>query len=103
MDKTSNFMTDHSLGDKGKEAVMDFQVSWVLRMAANDEYTKDKPAFHLFCKYMLYKLLGMEFPNPKKIVKVKVWKEWENCTPKTMIIHPNRSHSRKRGMAATVP
>ena len=78
MDKTSNFMTDHSLGDKGKEAVMDFQVSWVLRMAADDEYTKDKPAFHLFCKYMLYKLLGMEFPNPKKIVKVKVWKEWEN-------------------------
>lgn len=71
-------MTDHSLGDKGKEAVMDFQVSWVLRMAADQEYTKDKPALRLFSKYMLLKLLGMPFPNPVRIKKVKVWKEWEN-------------------------
>lgn len=78
MDRTSKFMTDHSEGDKGKEAVMDFQVSWVLRMAADENYTKDKPIFRLYSKFMLFKLLGMPFPNPIQIKKVRVWKEWEN-------------------------
>lgn len=78
MDKLSKFMTDHSLGDKGKEAIMDFQVSWVLRMAADENYTKDKPAFSLYSKYMLFKLLNKPFPNKEEIVSVKVWKEWAN-------------------------
>lgn len=71
-------MTDHSEGDKGKEAVMDFQVSWVLRMAADEDYTKDKPIFHLYSKFMLLKLLNMSIPNHVQIKKVRVWKEWEN-------------------------
>ena len=78
MDRTSKFMTDHSEGDKGKEAVMDFQVSWVLRMAADDDYTKDKPIFRLYSRYMLFKLLNEPFPNKKEIVSVRVWKEWAN-------------------------
>ena len=71
-------MTDHSEGDKGKEAVMDFQLSWVLRMAADTDYTKDKPAFRLFSKFMLLKILGKPFPSSIQVSKVKVWKEWEN-------------------------
>jgi len=78
MDKVSKFMTDHSEGDKGKEAVMGFQVSWVLRMAADKDYTKDKPTFGLYSKYMLFKLLNKPFPNKEEIVSVKVWKEWTN-------------------------
>lgn len=78
MDKDSKFMTDHSEGDKGKEALLNFQLSWALRMSADKEYTKDKPVFYLFCKYMILKLLGIEIPSLIKIEKVKVWKEWEN-------------------------
>ena len=78
MDKRSKFMTDHSLGDKGKEAVLSFELSWVLRMAADDSYTKDKPIFFLYSKFMLFKVLGLEFPNSSRVVEVKVWKEWEN-------------------------
>ncbi len=78
MDKVSKFMTDHSEGDKGKEAIMDFQVSWVLRMAADEDYMKDKPNFRLFSRYMLFKLLDKPFPNTDTIVSVKVKKEWEN-------------------------
>jgi hypothetical protein len=66
-------MTDHSEGDKGKEAVMDFQVSWVLRMAADEDYTKEKPIFRLYSKFMLLKLLDMPIPNPVQIKKVRVW------------------------------
>lgn len=71
-------MTDHSEGDKGKEAVMDFQVSWVLRMAADEDYSKDKPFFRLYSRYILFKLLGKPFPNKEEIVSVRVWKEWAN-------------------------
>ena len=69
-------MTDHSEGDKGKEAVMDFELSWVLRMASDKGYTKDKPIFTEFSRFMLFKLLGKPFPNAIEIVCVKVWKEW---------------------------
>lgn len=78
MNKTSKFMTDHSEGDKGKEAVMDFQISWVLRMAADEDYTKDKPIFRLYSRYMLFRLLNKPFPYKEEIVSVRVWKEWEN-------------------------
>lgn len=78
MSKESRFMTDHSEGDKGKEAVLNFQLSWALRMSADKDYTKDKPVFHLFSKYMILKLLGIETPSLVQIIEVKVWKEWEN-------------------------
>lgn len=76
MDKDSKFMTDHSEGDKGKEAVMNFELSWVLRMAADEEYIKDKPIFRLFSKYMLCRILNIS-PSTVQIITVKVWKEWE--------------------------
>ena len=79
MDKRSKFMTDHSLGDKGKEAVLSFELSWVLRMAADDSYTNDKPIFLLYSKFMLFKLLGREFPDNNEthvvMVENKVYTE----------------------------
>ena len=42
MDKYSRLITDHSLGDKGKETILNFELSWVLRMVADEKYTKDK-------------------------------------------------------------
>lgn len=78
MDKDSRFMTDHSEGDKGKEAVMDFELSWVLRMSADEEYLKDKPIFRLFSKYMICRILDIPCLCTVQIKAVKVWKEWEN-------------------------
>lgn len=47
-------------------------------MAADEDYTKDKPIFRLYSKFMLLKLLDMPIPNPVQIKKVRVWKEWKN-------------------------
>ena len=77
MDKDSRLMTDHSLGNKGKESVLNFELSWVLRMVADDNYIKDKPIFSLYSKFLLFKLLGLPVPNSSKVTEVKVWKEWK--------------------------
>ncbi len=78
MDKESRLMTDHSLGDKGKEFVLNFELSWVLRMVTDENYINDKPIFSLYSKFLLFKLIELPFPNSTKVTEVKVWKEWKD-------------------------
>ena len=69
----SKFMSDHSEGDHGLEALLDYQLSWVLRMAADSEC---KPRLKHQCRYILFNLLGIQDSEAIEISKVKVWKQW---------------------------
>lgn len=78
-DTPSLFMNDDSEGDHGKEAMLDYQLSYLLRLANTSEsgYTLGERA--------LMKLMGKEaqvdqFGYVENIsnVNVKVWKQWQH-------------------------
>lgn len=74
---TSLFMMDDSDSDK-KELVVDFFLSWTLRIAGNKE-SKNK----LLNKYSTQILSKLFFGTPKhinhsEIDTIKVWKQWNN-------------------------
>ena len=45
--KYSSLMIDNSNSDHGKEAILDYEISWVLRTAADKEAKENKPRLHL--------------------------------------------------------
>lgn len=69
----SKFMSDHSEGDPGRETLLDYELSWVLRMAADDDCP---PRLKHQCRYILFKLLDIENYQDIEIEKVHVWKQW---------------------------
>lgn len=75
----SKFMSDHSEGDHGLEAILDYELSWVLRMAADKECQDEKPYLYHQCRHILFELLGIsDMPNIT-IDSVEVWKQWCYC------------------------
>lgn len=73
----SKFFNDHSEGDHGKETILTYWLSWSLRLAGdNNDYCKDKPILKRHCRFMLFKLLGIEHCNGIRVLEVKVKKEW---------------------------
>ena len=77
--KNSKFMADCSQNEKGKEAILSFQISWILRCAADPDIFQSHLILYKKCRDMLFTLLN--FDNSLKsnnidILEVKVWKEW---------------------------
>lgn len=69
-------MYDSSEKDGKAEIVMDYVLSWCLRCAA-DNQCENKPKLHEACRFILGRLMD-DFPISNcKILKVEVWKEWE--------------------------
>ncbi len=74
--KESRFMSDHSEGDHGLESILDYELSWVLRMAADAECKEKQPLLYHQCRHILFKLLKIrDFANIQ-VTKVNVWKQW---------------------------
>lgn len=71
----SKLMRDDSDGTAGREALLDYELSWVMRMAAD---AKCPPKLKHQCRCILFKLLGIENCSNIEIVKVQVWKQWRN-------------------------
>lgn len=71
----SILMCDSTEGDGKAEIVMDYVMSYSLRMAAND-YLKKYPKLCQYCRYMLGKLIDVKITNKTNVKSVKVWKEW---------------------------
>ena len=77
-DMPSLFMTDESEGDHGKEAMLDYQLSYLLRIANTTEIGNE------FAQRVLMKVIG---ETPKidsfgwvenlSLRSVKVWKQWQ--------------------------
>lgn len=77
-DMPSLFMNDDSEGDHGKEAMLDYQLSYLLRLA-NTYESGDELA-----KRVLMKLIGETpqinsygFVENLSVESVKVWKQWQ--------------------------
>ncbi len=73
--RNSKFMADCSDNDLGKEAVLSFQISWILRNVVDRELQHEKPILYSKCRSILFTLLQMADDN-QEILDVKVWKEW---------------------------
>lgn len=69
----SMLMCDQSESTSGREAILDYELSWVLRMAAENNY--NTKLMHQ-CRHILLTLIDEKDPNVK-IVKVHTWKQWE--------------------------
>ena len=73
----SFFMRDNSNPAYGKEAILDYEISWVLRITANKKIKENCPKLYSQCLHILCKLLGIE-SNLIDVMEVKVWKQWEH-------------------------
>ena len=77
-DMLSSFMNDDSEGDHGKEAMLDYQLSYLLRMANTYESGSE------LAKRVLMKMIG-KIPKIDsygwienlRLKSVKVWKQWQ--------------------------
>ncbi len=76
-DMPSLFMCDDSEGNSGKEAMLDYQLSYLLRLAGTSETGEE------FGKRALMKLLGKKMQLDEygfisiDVESVKVWKQWQ--------------------------
>lgn len=78
-DTPSLFMNDDSEGDHGKEAMLDYQLSYLLRLAGTSETGEE------IGKRTLMKLLGKKIQLDQYgyvdnifVDSVKVWKQWQH-------------------------
>jgi len=69
------FLYDRSESDHGLEALLDFEMSWVLRVCANQEEKERRPKLFYQCNVILQKLLDLP-PSNYTVRSVKVWKQW---------------------------
>ena len=76
--KESKFIIDQSEGNHGIEAILDFELSWVLRMVVDKECRENKPRLYHQCRHILFTLMKMS-DSPEVIIEdVKVWKQWKH-------------------------
>lgn len=75
--KESKFINDQSKGNHGLESILDYELSWVLRTAADKECQENKPRLYHQCRHILFTLMGMSDSPDINIVVVEVWKQWK--------------------------
>lgn len=74
--KVSKFMNDQSQGGHGLESILDYELSWALRMTTDKECRENKPRLYQQCKHILFTLMGMSASPAINIEVVEVWKQW---------------------------
>lgn len=72
--KESLFMQDSWHSNHGYEAMLDFQMSWLMRLAAEKDI--DKPRLHEVSKDVLLRLINKKGEKNIEIKKVEVWRQW---------------------------
>ena len=71
MDNPS-FMNDSSRNNHGYEAMLDFQMSWLLRVAMGHS----NPKLLSIARKVLLKMINREVYSEAEIKRVEVWKQW---------------------------
>lgn len=71
----SLFMQDKWASNHGYEVMLDFQISWLMRLAAEKDVEKKK--LHQISKEVLLRLIGLSKTPNVDIKKVDVWRQWE--------------------------
>ena len=77
MDTYSFFMHDQSENNQGYEHMLDFQMSWVMRVAANKDIQQNNPILYKRCFDILMKLIEKEDCENVEVRHVYVWKQWK--------------------------
>lgn len=78
VDLQSIFMVDESEGDHGKEAMLDYQLSYLLRLASTYEtgFGLGQRALMKFIEET-YQLNEIGYVDNVDVISVKVWKQWQ--------------------------
>ena len=71
----SFFMKDDSENNQGYEHMLDFQMSWVLRVPSKIEIKNQNSKLYKRCYDVLLKLIKKD--KIDKVVSVHVWKQWK--------------------------
>lgn len=76
--KESLFMQDSWHSNHGYESMLDFQMSWLMRLAAEKDI--EKPQLHKISKEVLLRLINIDKDNIQnvEIIKVEVWRQWKS-------------------------
>ncbi len=67
-------MNDNSEGNHGYETMLDYQLSWLMRLSAQKNV--ENKSLELICRRVMLKFLECDERNEIKIQEVKVWKQW---------------------------
>jgi len=70
----SLFMQDSSRSNHGYETMLDYQISWLLRLAKEGKNDR----LHEVARNVLFKLIGKKNDSNVIINRVEVWKQWES-------------------------
>lgn len=73
----SFFMHDDSDNNHGYEYMLDFQMSWVLRITAEKTIKEKNPILYERCLGLLMKLLEKSSNEDFEVLEVSVWKQWK--------------------------
>ncbi|MDE5963744.1 MAG: PD-(D/E)XK nuclease family protein, partial [Alistipes sp.] len=105
----SFFMCDDSECDHGKETMLDYELSWVIRLAADREQCKGNEALYTKCRAILGKLLEEKRVGEYHVKSASVWKQWRRidltanimlekngCLEKHVIIVENKAYTQLR-------
>ncbi len=79
---------DNTDSDYGREAILDYEISWVLRITAENKEKGNRPKLYSQCMHILCKLLGIE-SNSIEVLDVKVWKQKKDIDIFSTIILKN--------------
>ena len=74
MMKVSLLMQDKWGSNHGYEAMLDFQISWLLQVAKGHENKK----LLSVARYVLLNLIGRKEKTDAKITRVDVWRQWNS-------------------------
>ena len=76
--KESLFMQDSWHSNHGYESMLDFQMSWLMRLAAEKDI--EKPQLHKISKEVLLRLIEIDkdIKQNIEIIKVEVWRQWKS-------------------------
>jgi hypothetical protein len=75
-DKFPRLMKDDTENDGNAETIMDYVLSWCFRRAQSS-CAIEKPKLYEKCRFMLSKILKINFDSMIEYTSVKVWKQWE--------------------------
>lgn len=82
-EQISSFMCDESEGDHGKETILDYEMSWLMRQAKEGKYPLDiigkKALLQLIDRYDIIEYVEKDPSNyfDVEFSEIKVWKQWK--------------------------
>ena len=81
--KKSLLMLDNWRSNHGYEAMLDFQISWLLRLSAKMEV--ENKILHKISKEVLLRLIEWKGSTDVIISKVEIWRQWESIDVKAEV------------------